>query len=251
MISNLDTKKPFSKERIDILLTKRGLVESRQKAQALILAGKVIANGKEITKAGELISVDSKISVKENLFPFVSRGGIKLQKAIIEFNVNVKGLKCLDIGASTGGFTDCLLQNGVEKVVSLDVGKNQIHERLKDDKRVFIIEEYNARFLKKEDLPFDIDLVVIDVSFISLKIILKAVKEALPSARVIALVKPQFEAGKEKVGKGGVVRDEKTKANVVESVKNFARSIGYQISGETISPIKGPKGNEEFLLYLT
>jgi len=251
VISNLDTKKPFSKERIDILLTKRGLVESRQKAQALILAGKVIANGKEITKAGELISVDSKISVKENLFPFVSRGGIKLQKAIIEFNVNVKGLKCLDIGASTGGFTDCLLQNGVEKVVSLDVGKNQIHERLKDDKRVFIIEEYNARFLKKEDLPFDIDLVVIDVSFISLKIILKAVKEALPSARVIALVKPQFEAGKEKVGKGGVVRDEKTKANVVESVKNFARSIGYQISGETISPIKGPKGNEEFLLYLT
>lgn len=243
-------EKRVGKERIDILLVRKGIAESRQKAQALILAGKVIVAGKEAKKPGDLAPSDSEISLKENPFPFVSRGGMKLQKALDEFNINVNGLNCLDIGASTGGFTDCLLQRGADKVVSLDVGKNQIHETLKKNKRVFTIEGYNARFLKREDLPFDIDLVVIDVSFISLKIILKAVKEALPSSKIIALVKPQFEAGREKVGKGGVVRNEKTKFDVLESVKNFARSIGYQICGQVKSPIKGSKGNEEFLLYL-
>ncbi|MFB3850709.1 MAG: TlyA family RNA methyltransferase [Acidobacteriota bacterium] len=242
-------EKPPSKERIDLLLVQRKIAESRQKAQALILAGKVIVNGKEAKKAGDLAFVDSEINLKENPFPFVSRGGIKLQKALEEFQIDVKGLKCLDIGASTGGFTDCLLQRGAKSVIALDVGRNQIHEKLKNDNRVHIIENYNARFLKKEDLPFEIDLVVIDVSFISLRLILKAVKDALPDSKVIALVKPQFEAGREKIGKGGVVKDENVKMNVLESVKNFASSIGYKVFGETKSPIKGSKGNEEFLIY--
>lgn len=249
-IFKLKKEKPVLKERVDILLVKKGFTESRQKAQALILAGKVTINNKMISKSGELVPFDSNIKLKEDLFPFVSRGGVKLQEAITNFNINVKGLKCLDIGASTGGFTDCLLKNGAVKVISLDVGKNQIHEKLKTNKNVFIIENYNARFLKREDLPFEVDLVVIDVSFISLKIILKAVKAALPESKVIALIKPQFEAGREKVKKGGVVKDEKTKLNVLESIKNFACSIGYNILGETKSPIKGAKGNEEFLIYL-
>jgi 23S rRNA (cytidine1920-2'-O)/16S rRNA (cytidine1409-2'-O)-methyltransferase len=246
----LKKEKSASKERVDILLVRRNIAESRQKAQALILAGEVVVNGREAKKAGDLVSVDSEIKLKENPFPFVSRGGVKLQKAIEEFKIDVKGLKCLDIGASTGGFTDCLLQNGAKSVVALDVGKNQIHEKLKKDPRVAVIENYNARFLKKEDIPFEIDLVVIDVSFISLKLILKAVKEALPYSKVIALVKPQFEAGREKIGKGGVVKDEKVKMDVLESVKNFSSSINYKVCGETKSPIKGPKGNEEFLIYL-
>lgn len=243
-------EKTVSKERVDVLLVQRKIAESRHKAQALILAGKITVNGRVAKKAGELISVDSEINLKENPFPFVSRGGVKLQKAIEEFGIDVKGLICLDIGASTGGFTDCLLQNGAKKVIALDVGKNQIHEKLKKDPKVTVIEDYNARFLKKEDLHFEIDLVVIDVSFISLKLILKAVKEALPYSKVVALVKPQFEAGREKVGKGGVVKDEKVKMDVLESVKSFSASIGYTVYGETKSPIKGPKGNEEFLIYL-
>lgn len=249
-IFELKKEKPVLKERVDILLVKKGFAESRQKAQAFILAGKVVINNREAKKPGEFVPFDSEIHLKEAPFPFVSRGGVKLQEALTNFNINVKGLKCLDIGASTGGFTDCLLKNGAEKIISLDVGKNQIHEKLKENKKIYIIEKYNARFLKKEDLPFEVDLVVIDVSFISLKIILKSVKAALPEAKVVALIKPQFEAGREKVSKGGVVKDETTKLDVLESIKNFARSIGYNILAEMKSPIKGTKGNEEFLIYL-
>jgi 23S rRNA (cytidine1920-2'-O)/16S rRNA (cytidine1409-2'-O)-methyltransferase len=227
-----------------------GLAETRQKAQALILSGQVFCGEKRIEKAGDFLPADAEIIVKANLCPYVSRGGLKLEGALSDFDINVEGLSCIDIGSSTGGFTDCLLKNGASRVIAIDVGHNQLHFRLKQDKRVFSIEGYNVRYLKKEDLPFTPDFAVIDVSFISLKIILRAVKEALPPLRVVALVKPQFEAGRGKVGKGGVVRDEAVKMEVLEAIKEEAMNLGFSIKNETKSSIKGPKGNEEFFLCL-
>lgn len=238
------------KERADLLLVKLGLAETRQKAQAMILSGAVFLGDKRVEKAGQTLAADSPLAVKANPCPYVSRGGLKLEGALNDFEIDVKGLACIDIGSSTGGFTDCLLQKGAEKVIALDVGHNQLHYKLRQDKRVFSFEGVNARNLRKEDLPFIPEFAVIDVSFISLKIILRAISGALPRIRIVAMVKPQFEAGRGKVGKGGVVRDEKTKLEAVESVKKEAFELGLKIAGETKSRIKGPKGNEGFFLYL-
>lgn len=238
------------KERADLLLVKRGLAETRQKAQALILSGGVYLGEKRIDKSGDLVPPDAELTVRANPCPFVSRGGLKLEGALKDLQVDVRGLSCIDIGASTGGFTDCLLKNGAAKVIAIDVGHSQLHFRLRQDPRVHSIEGYNVRFLRREDLPYIPELAVADVSFISLRIILRALKEALPGIRVLALVKPQFEAGRGKVGKGGVVRDESVKTEAVDSVKREAESLGFRVIGETRSPIRGPKGNEEFFLYL-
>jgi len=238
------------KERADILLVNAGLAETRQKAQALIISGQVYCGEKRIDKPGEFFPPESQLTVKSNPCPYVSRGGLKLEGALRAFGIGVAGLKCIDIGSSTGGFTDCLLQNGASEVIAADVGHNQLHFKLRRDERVHLIEGCNARFLKRDDLPYVPELAVIDVSFISLKIILRAVREALPMTRVIALVKPQFEAGKGKVGKGGVVRDEAVRAETVASVREEAEALGYVVRGEAKSPIRGPKGNEEFFLYL-
>lgn len=239
----------MKKERIDILLKEKGLVESREKARSLIIARKVKVNGNYVLKPGDKVEIDSFIEIEAGP-KYVSRGGLKLEEALINFNIDVKGVDCLDIGASTGGFTDCLLQFGANRVIALDVGKNQLHEKLKNDKRVFVIEGYNARYLKRDDLPFLPELVVIDVSFISIKLILSALKREVPKARVVALIKPQFEAGKNRIAKGGIVKDEKVKEEVLDEIKSFAHSLGYKIKGEIKSPIKGTKGNEEFLIYL-
>jgi len=238
------------KERADQLLVRSGLAETRQKAQALILSGQVFCGERRIEKAGDFLPPDSQIILKTDPCPFVSRGGLKLRGALSDFKIDVRGLNCIDIGASTGGFTDCLLKSGASKVIAIDVGHSQLHFRLRQDERVHCIEGYNVRFLKREDLPFIPDFAVVDVSFISLKIILKAVKEALPGVRVVALVKPQFEAGRGKIGKGGVVRDEATKAEAVAAVREEAGKLGFTVAGETKSPIRGPKGNEEFFLHL-
>ena len=238
------------KERADLLLVRSGLAETRQKAQALILSGQVFFGEKRVEKSGDFLPADAELTVRANPCPFVSRGGLKLEGALRDLQLDVSGLSCIDIGASTGGFTDCLLQNGAARVIAIDVGHSQLHFRLRQDDRVHGIEGYNVRFLKRDDLPYIPELAVADVSFISLRIILRALKEALPGVRVLALVKPQFEAGRGKVGKGGVVRDESVKAEAVMSVKREAESLGFRVIGETRSPIKGPKGNEEFFLYL-
>lgn len=237
------------KERLDLLLLRNNLAESRHKAQGLILSGVVKVNGKVETKAGSLFDENCKIEVTENPCPFVSRGGLKLQGALNSFKIDVNNLCCLDIGSSTGGFTDCLLQNGAAKVIALDVGKNLLDEKIKNDEKVHTIEKFNARNLEKEILPFEVDFVVIDVSFISLKIILKRVKEVLENAEVLALIKPQFEAGRENIRKG-IVKDESVKSEVLSSIKDFALSIGYIVKGVEKSQIKGAKGNEEFFIYL-
>lgn len=238
------------KERADLLLTRSGLAGTRQKAQALIMSGQVFCGEKRIEKPGDFLPADAALTLKADPCPYVSRGGLKLEGALRDFAIDAAGLSCIDIGASTGGFTDCLLKNGASRVIAIDVGHNQLHFRLRQDPRVVCIEGCNVRFLKREDLPFAPDLAVIDVSFISLKIILKAVREAMPGIRVVALVKPQFEAGRGKVGKGGVVRDESVKAEAVDSVRREAESLGFKVIGETRSPIRGPKGNEEFFLFL-
>lgn len=238
------------KERADLLLVRSGIAETRHKAQALIMSGQVFCGEKRIEKSGEFLPADATMTLRADACPYVSRGGLKLEGALRDFRIDVTGLSCIDIGASTGGFTDCLLKNGAARVIAIDVGHNQLHFRLRQDPRVRCIEGYNVRFLKKEDLPFAPELAVIDVSFISLKLILNAVLEAVPGIRVVALVKPQFEAGRGKVGKGGVVRDESVRAEAVMSVRREAESLGFRVVGETKSPIKGPKGNEEFFLYL-
>jgi len=238
-----------NKERLDLLLLKNNLADSRHKAQGLILSGVVKVNGVIISKAGSLFDEDCKIEITQNSCPFVSRGGLKLQGALDSFKIDVKNLNCLDIGSSTGGFTDCLLQNGASKVIALDVGKNLLDEKIKNDERVYTIERFNARNLEKDVLPFEVDFIVIDVSFISLKIILKRVKEVLKNAKVLALIKPQFEAGRKNVKKG-IVKDENVKFEVLSGIKEFAKTIGYKVEGIEKSPIKGAKGNEEFFIYL-
>jgi 23S rRNA (cytidine1920-2'-O)/16S rRNA (cytidine1409-2'-O)-methyltransferase len=240
----------LKKERADLLLLRSGRAESRQKAQALILSGQAFWGEHRVEKAGELLPSDAEITVKTDPCPFVSRGGLKLDGALSEFGIEVKGLSCIDIGSSTGGFTDCLLKRGALRVIAIDVGHNQLHFKLRQDSRVHSIEGYNVRYLKKADLPFTPELAVIDVSFISLKIILAAVRNALPFVRVVALVKPQFEAGRGKVGKGGVVRDESTKTEVLDAIKAEASRLGFSLMHEIKSSIKGPKGNEEFFLHL-
>jgi 23S rRNA (cytidine1920-2'-O)/16S rRNA (cytidine1409-2'-O)-methyltransferase len=236
------------KKRLDMLLLERGLAETRAKAQAMIMAGEVTVNGDVIDKAGTPLAENADIIV-QNRPPFVSRGGEKLLGALRSFKFDVTGLVVVDVGASTGGFTDCLLQYGAKKVYAIDVGYGQLAHKLRIDERVIVMERTNARYV--ESLPEPIQLVVIDASFISLKIILPAVTRWLASpSDVIALIKPQFEAGKNDVGKGGVVRDKFTHSRVLHEVLSNAQSLNFSIQALTLSPLKGPAGNIEFLVWL-
>lgn len=238
----------MAKTRLDILLIEKGLAESRAKAQALIMAGEVQVDGVIVTKAGTQVPVDAVISLKDNL-PYVSRGGLKLAAALDSFKVNPTGVICADVGASTGGFTDVLLQRGAARVYAIDVGYGQLAWNLRQDHRVVVMERTNARYL--ETLLEPIELVTIDVSFISLKLILPAVVKWLtPAAVVVALIKPQFEAGRNQVGKGGVVRDLKVHRQVLQQVISYAETVGLQPLGLIPSPIIGPAGNHEFLIHL-
>lgn len=238
----------MTKSRLDLLLIEKGLLESRNKAQALIMAGKVSVDGQIVTKAGTRVAEDAEITIKEGL-PYVSRGGVKLAAALDSFNINPKGAICADVGASTGGFTDVLLQRGAARVYAIDVGYGQLAWKLRQDERVIVMERTNARKLKA--LPEPVNWAVIDASFISLTLILPAVIRWLTSpASVIALVKPQFEAGKDQVGKGGVVRDTIVHRQVLTSIIAFAQQKNLTPLGVVASPITGPAGNHEFLLYL-
>jgi 23S rRNA (cytidine1920-2'-O)/16S rRNA (cytidine1409-2'-O)-methyltransferase len=241
---------PHLKKRVDILLVEKGLVSSRQRAGALIMAGKVTADGVKIDKPGKEVDTSAVLSVKEHL-PYVSRGGLKLAPALDSFGINPGGLMLLDAGASTGGFTDCLLERGARKVIALDVGYGQLDWRLRNDVRVTVLERTNVRFLRKESLPHPVDAAVADLSFISLGLVLPPLKEILPeNGWIVVLVKPQFEVGREHVGKGGVVRDFDKIRNAVESVKMSADNCGFLVLGEMESPLRGPKGNREFFLHL-
>ncbi|MDD5382351.1 MAG: TlyA family RNA methyltransferase [Candidatus Margulisbacteria bacterium] len=242
------------KKRLDQLLTEQGFFPSRAKAQAAIMTGIVFVDGQKEEKAGRMIAEGAKVEVRGETMPYVSRGGVKLEKALGEFGVEAAGKTALDIGASTGGFTDCLLQHGAAKVYAVDVGYGQLDWKLRQDPRVKVIERTNARHLKLSDLGLeasDIGLGVIDVSFISLAKILPAVYNLLlDRAEVVALIKPQFEAKRQQVGKGGIVKDERVHQEVVARVKASAAEIGFEVKAVTPSPITGADGNREFLIYL-
>ncbi len=240
------------KERLDVLLVKRGLAESREKAKAIIMSGIVyVENGKE-DKAGATFDENVKIEVRGNTLKYVSRGGLKLEKAMDCFGVRLEGKIAMDVGASTGGFTDCMLQNGAVKVYSVDVGHGQLAWKLRNDERVVCMEKTNIRYVTPEDIPDKIAFASIDVSFISLMKVLPPVKELLTeNGEIVCLIKPQFEAGREKVGKKGVVRDKAVHVEVVEMIVDFARQMGFVTLDLSFSPIKGPEGNIEYLLYLT
>lgn len=243
----------LNKERLDILLVKRGLCESRERAKSSIMSGVVYVNGERADKPGSSYPDDADIQIRENLNPYVSRGGLKLEKAISFFSIDLNGKTSLDIGASTGGFTDCMLKNGAARVVAIDVGYGQLAWVLRNDDRVINMERTNIRYVKPEDIGFLADFASIDVSFISLKKVLLPVKALLKPGygEVLCLIKPQFEAGREKVGKHGVVRDMQVHRQVVEEVTAFAIENGFYFRGITFSPIKGPEGNIEYLCYLS
>jgi 23S rRNA (cytidine1920-2'-O)/16S rRNA (cytidine1409-2'-O)-methyltransferase len=238
------------KSRLDALLVQKGLVLSRERARALIMAGKVTVDGSPVEKPGKEISKDALLSIKEDL-PYVSRGGLKLEAALDCFGIDPSGLRILDAGVSTGGFSDCLLQRGAASIIAVDVGYGQLHWQLRNDPRVTVLERTNIRFLEKASLPHPVDGAVADLSFISLKLVLSKFKELLPEGGwFVPLVKPQFEAGRADVGKGGVVRDAAKIRAAVDSVKTFAETCGFHVLAEMESPIKGPKGNREFFLHL-
>lgn len=237
------------KERLDVLVVERGLAESRTKAQALILAGQVVVADQRVDKPGALVPVEAELRLKGEVLPYVSRGGLKLKAALERFGLDVRGKVAADIGASTGGFTDCLLQEGVTHVHAIDVGYGQLHEKLRTDSRVRSRERVNARYLTAEDLPEPVDVVVIDVSFISLTQVLPAVLPFLkPKGLLVALVKPQFEVGPDKVGKGGVVKDPAARQQAIDSVSAFVREQGLVVRGVMDSTVPGPAGNVEALL---
>jgi len=238
------------KERADHLLVERGLAESGSKARALIMAGVVYSGETRVEKAGIKIPVDSPLKVKQKACPFVSRGGLKLNPVLDKTAINVEGMICADIGASTGGFTDCLLQRGASKIYAVDVGRGQLHVKRANDPKVVVRDKVNARYLDSDFFQDPIDLVVVDVSFISLKLILPAISESAPKAEILAMVKPQFEAGRERVGKGGVIRDNDVREETVQGVADFAANLGYDCIGMIENSIKGPKGNIETFLYL-
>ena len=238
----------MAKRRLDILLVERGLVESWERAQSLILAGKVKVDGQVAHKPGKRVPAEVEITL-EGAPPYVSRGGLKLEEALNRFRSDISGLICADVGASTGGFTDCLLQHGAAKVYAIDVGYGQLAWELRQDPRVVVLERTNIRYL--ESLLEPIDLATIDVSFISLKLVLPPVINLLkPEGQIIALVKPQFEAGREQVGKGGVVKDPGVHRQVLHKVATMAQGLGLQVLGLIPSPLKGPAGNMEFFIYL-
>ncbi|MBR5897696.1 MAG: TlyA family RNA methyltransferase [Lachnospiraceae bacterium] len=240
------------KERLDVLLVELGLSTSREKAKTVIMAGDVFVNGQREDKAGSMFDPEkSKIEVRGDKLKYVSRGGLKLEKALASFPIDLNGAVCMDIGASTGGFTDCMLQNGAKKVYSIDVGHGQLAWSLRNDERVVCMEKTNFRYVKPEDLGEAPDFASCDVSFISLtKILEPAVNILRDGAQMVCLIKPQFEAGREEVGKKGVVRDKKVHEAVVKKVIDYARSVGFKILGLDYSPIKGPEGNIEYLLYM-
>jgi len=242
----------MKKERLDALLVNRGMFESRAKAQAAIMAGQVLVNEQKIEKAGTAVNPECTIRILGNKLPYVSRGGLKLEKALQIFPISVADKVVADVGASTGGFTDCALQNGAIKVYALDVGYGQLAWKLRQDERVINMERTNVRYLEEDSLPEKVDAVTIDVAFISLDKILPAVHKILKTTGfVVALIKPQFEAGKENIGKKGVVKDANVHEDVINNVINFAKSEGFGIAGLDFSPIKGPEGNIEYLLYMT
>lgn len=242
----------MSRTRLDLLLADRGLAPSRERARALILAGQVRVNGQTTTKAGTLVQHDADLTLDVPDHPYVGRGGIKLAHALDAFAIDVRGRPALDVGASTGGFTDVLLRRGAASVIALDVGHGQLDWTLRSDPRVIVREHVNARALTRADVPHDVDVVTIDVSFISLRHILPALLPFSSSgADVVALVKPQFEAGREEVGKGGLVTDPAVHATVVARVIEDAQRLGYAARGQTPSPITGATGNREFFVHLT
>lgn len=239
------------KQRLDVYLAENGMAETREKARAVIMSGCVFVNNQRADKAGFFVKETDSVEVRGKVNPYVSRGGLKLEKAINEFNVSLEGKVAMDIGASTGGFTDCMLQNGAKKVYSVDVGYGQLAWKLRNDERVVNMERCNIRNVTKDDIGEEIDFASIDVSFISLKLVLPVAKELLKEdGEVLCLVKPQFEAGREKVGKKGVVRDINVHIEVAEEIYGFAKSIGFYPAAFDFSPIKGPEGNIEYLLYL-
>ena len=240
------------KERLDVLLTEKGLCESRSRAQALIMSGEVYVDGQKCDKAGTQVNCDALLEVRGSACPYVSRGGLKLEKALHDFGVDPTGYVCSDSGASTGGFNDCLLQKGAKKVFAIDVGYGQLAWSLRTDERVVCMERTNIRYVKPEDLGEPLDLSVVDVSFISLKIVLPAIKALLkPTGQILCLIKPQFEAGKDKVGKKGVVRDPAVHAEVLENFLALASALELTVRNLTYSPVKGPEGNIEFLGHLS
>ncbi len=241
----------MSKERLDVILYNRGFFESREKAKAAVMAGMVYVNGERCDKPGLSFDPGCEIEIKGNPIPYVSRGGLKLDKAIKEFGITLEGLTCVDVGASTGGFTDVMLKNGAAKVYAVDVGYGQLAWELRNDPRVVCMERTNFRYVTSEQIKEPIDFGSADVSFISLKLILPPLKALLkPEGRVVCLIKPQFEAGREKVGKKGVVRDPKVHEEVINEVIRSATEMGFSVMGLTWSPITGPEGNIEYLLYL-
>ncbi len=240
----------MAKERLDVLLVKRNLAESREKAKAYIMAGNVFVDGVREDKAGSSFEETVQIEVKGLAMKYVSRGGFKLEKAVEQFGVCLEGKTCMDVGSSTGGFTDCMLQNGAVKVFAIDVGTNQLAWRLRTDERVVSMEKTNIRYVTPEDIGQLVDFVSIDVAFISLSKVLGPVYELMAEqAEIVCLIKPQFEAGREKVGKKGVVRDKKVHEEVVIAVTSMAAATGFELLRLDYSPIKGPEGNIEYLLY--
>ena len=241
-----------NKKRLDVLLTDLGYADTRSKAQAIIMSGLVYVDGQKADKPGISYEESVSIEVRGAVCPYVSRGGLKLEKALRDFGVKPQGFVCSDSGASTGGFTDCLLQQGAKKVFAIDVGYGQLDWKIRSDPRVVVMERTNIRYVTPEQLGEKLDLSVVDVSFISLKIVLPAIKNLLKeTGQVLCLIKPQFEAGKEKVGKKGVVRDPQTHQEVLEQFVALAHELHFRILGLTFSPVKGPEGNIEFLGHLT
>ena len=242
----------MEKERLDVLLVERGLAESREKAKTTIMAGLVLVDGQKTDKAGTMVKKEAGLRVLGDAIPYVSRGGLKLAKAIESFDIDLKGQIVADIGASTGGFTDCALQNGAVRVYAIDVGYGQLAWKLRCDKRVVNMERTNIRYVTPEDIGESLDFVSIDVAFISLTKVLGAVRRLLKAqGEIVALIKPQFEAGREHVGKKGVVRDAGIHEQVIREIVAFSRSLPLTVLGMTYSPVKGPEGNIEYLLYLT
>lgn len=241
----------MEKQRLDVAVFERGFAPSREKAQALIMAGQVYLNGQKASKAGFGVKPEDRIEVRGGQLPFVSRGGLKLAKAMQSFPILLAGKICMDVGASTGGFTDCMLQNGAARVYAIDVGYGQLAWKLRTDARVVNLERTNFRYVTRQQAPDDIDFASVDVSFISLRLILPVLFQLLKQGgEAVCLIKPQFEAGREKVGKKGVVRDPVVHEEVIRAVSSLALETGFSILGVTFSPVKGPEGNIEYLLHI-
>ncbi len=239
------------KERLDILLVEKGITLSRERAKALIMEGSVLVNGAPVTKAGTMVDASVNIELRGHGVPYVSRGGLKLEAALSHFDINPQGMTAMDVGSSTGGFTDCLLKKGARKVYCIDVGYGQMAWSLRNDPRVVLLERTNIRHLEKERIHDAIDLATIDVSFISLRMVIPKVMEFIRSGGdILALVKPQFEVGKGEVGKGGIVRDEDKRLGAASAVRHFAEEVGLKTAGIFLSPVTGRKGNREYFLHL-